>query len=138
MTTRERAAVAAVMHRSQWGGGQEALLAQAAIYEGLQLGAFVGKEGAKLTSSNHIDRQTYEIPDDARESFAAILSVSGLSWEIGLINVGVLRRFPPPPPPPPAPAELPADQVADTTTPATSPAALASVPDDPEEKGNVA
>jgi hypothetical protein len=139
MTTRERAAVAAVMHRSQWGGGQEALLAQAAIYEGLQLAAFVGREGARLTASEHIDRKAYDLPDDAREAFAGILTVSGISWEIGLLNVGVLRRLPPPPAP--APAEPSTEAETSETSAAAPPAspALASVPPEPtEEKGNVA
>jgi hypothetical protein len=95
VSTRERAAIAAVMHRGQWGGDRAVLLAQAGVYRALKLGEFIGKDGAALARTSLVDRTVYELPDGAGDVLAAILSAGGQSAEIALLNAGVLERLDP-------------------------------------------
>lgn len=95
LSTRERAAIAAVMHRGQWGGSPDVLLAQSRLYNGLALAEFMGKDGAALGRSKDIDRTAYELPDDAGSVLAAVLSAGGQGAELALINAGVLERLDP-------------------------------------------
>lgn len=95
LTTRERAAIAAVMHRGQWGGSPEVLLAQAGLYRALKLENFLGKDGAALARTSNLDRTVYELPDDAGPVLSAVLSAGGQGVEIALLNAGVLERLDP-------------------------------------------
>jgi len=95
LSTRERAAIAAVMHRGVWGGERAILVAQAGVYRALKLADFVGKDGATLARSSLVDRTMYELPDDAGEVLASILCAGGQSAEIALLNAGVLERLDP-------------------------------------------
>ena len=97
LSSRERAAIAAVMHRGQWGGSPDVLLAQARVYRVLQLGEFVGKDGQALARSNAIDRTIYDLGDEPGtvEVLRAVLSAGGQNAELGLLNAGVLERLDP-------------------------------------------
>jgi hypothetical protein len=94
LSTRERAGIAAVMHRSPWLGGA-ALLHQAALYEALKLGEFVGKDPSAIGRTPTIDRTTFEIPIECGPVLLAALQVNGQSFELALINAGTLRRLDP-------------------------------------------
>ena len=95
LSTRERAAIAAVMYRGQWGGSPDVLLGQSRLYHGLKLEEFLGKDGAALGRTNTIDRTAYELPDDAAAVLAGVLSAGGQGAEVALINAGVLERLDP-------------------------------------------
>lgn len=131
LAARERAAIAAVMHRAPWLGGR-AILWQRALYNGLKLGEFMGKDGGQLLRLSLIDRTAYEVPDESAAILSAILSVDGQSCDLALINAGTLERLDPlltvavaavqtPPAPPPGddddktpkPGPKPADPPAD-------------------------
>jgi hypothetical protein len=95
LTTRERAGISAVMHRGQWGGSPEVLLAQKHLYDGLALGEFKGKSAEQLARLPHLDQALFDLTDDAREVLSAVLSAGGQGIELALLNAGVLERLDP-------------------------------------------
>ncbi len=97
LSTRERAALSAVMHRGQWGGDPGVLLAQARLYRALKLGEFLGQDGTRLARSNAIDRTNYDLGDEPGtvEVLRGVLSAGGQNAELGLLNAGVLERLDP-------------------------------------------
>ena len=127
LSSRERAAIAAVMHRTAWIAGP-VMLHQLELYEALQLDEFKGKDAAFLGSkTNMVDRINYEVPEDSAGVLMAVLTIEGQGFDLGLINARTLRRLNPeltaataPPAPPPAeekPAEAPPSED-DKETPA--------------------
>jgi len=94
VSTRERAAIAAVMHRAPWLGGR-AILNQAALYDALKLGDFLGKDAVALGRTNVIDRTIYDVPDESAEILLRVLTIDGQSCDLALINAGTLRRLDP-------------------------------------------
>lgn len=94
VSSRERAAIAAVMHRSPWLGGRN-ILWQRALYNALKLGEFMGKDVGQLLRLSLLDRTVYEVPDESASILAALLSVDGQSCDLALINAGTLERLDP-------------------------------------------
>jgi hypothetical protein len=127
LSSRERAAIAAVVHRAPWLGGR-AILNQLALYEALELGAFVGMEAPKLNRLSLLDNKIYEVPDDSAAVLSAILTIDGQSCDLALTNAATLRRLDPiltvaSAPASPAPAEEPAgDKPAEDDKDKTPPA----------------
>ena len=123
LSSRERAAIANVVHRTAGIAGP-GMLKELALYEALKLDEFHGKDAAFLGSKTSIvDRINYEVPDDAAAVLMAVLSIEGQGFDLWIINARTLRRLDPliaaaTAPPPPGP-EKPDDDK--TPTPVVPP-----------------
>ena len=96
LTTRERLGISAIMTKASWGGSPELLMAQASLYEALDLASLAGLAPAVVAKlARSLDQTLYEFPPEAGEVLLSVLAAGGQNAELGMISVGILRRFDP-------------------------------------------